>query len=315
MNQTYSEYEILLVDNGSTDGSVEYLKNNFPSVKIIENQENLGFAEGMNVGMRSASGAYVILLNIDARVPSDFIEALVERASGDPLIGSVGCRLIQEEGLIKYGPMFTNSGILVPMFMGQNLLMNRIEELFSMDGYCLSNCAAAVLCRKSALEFTGGFDPDFQFDWEDHDLSFRLWLAGYKNLYTTRTSLFHIGGGSLGKGLSKERYVRIIRNMLFTYFKNYEAHNLATRFLFFMFAVLPFRHTISIMAYELKRLREGSSKKEKYLSRQVYLALPQAYLQFLRGLRTVMRKRIMIQRTRKVSDSVIFSFTERKWIV
>jgi GT2 family glycosyltransferase len=179
----------------------------------------------------------------------------------------------------------------------------------------MTNISVAVLYRKSALEVTKEFDADYWSDWEDYDLSCRLWLAGYKNLYTTKTTVFHVGGGSLGKGLSKERYVRIIRNMLFTYFKNYEPHNLATRFLFFMFAVLPFRHTISIMAYELKRLREGSSKKETYLSRQVYLSLPQAYLQFLRGLRMTMRKRLAVQRTRKVSDSAIFTLTERKWIV
>ena len=135
MKQTYSGYEIIFVDNASSDGSVEYVKNNFPSVKIMENQENFGYAEGMNVGMRSAAGTYVILLNIDTRVPLDFIEVLVNCASQDPQIGSVGCKLFQEEGLIKYGPMFTNNGIFVPIFMGHNLLLNRIEHLYNTEAY------------------------------------------------------------------------------------------------------------------------------------------------------------------------------------
>ena len=315
MEQTYSGYEVILIDNASTDGSVEYVRQNFPSVKIIENRVNLGFAAGNNVGIKSASGDYVILLNTDTRVPPDFIEELVKCASMDPEIGSVGCRLLQEADVIKYGPMFTNNGFIIPMFMGNNLLPKRIDELYDGGGYCIANCAAAVLYRKSDLEVTGSFDSDYQFDWEDHDLGFRLALAGYKNLYTTATSVHHIGGASIGSAFSKDRYIRIIRNMLFTYIKNYEPQNVATRFLFLFWVLVPFRHMVTVLFHELRRLKNDSPQQAALLSRQAYLSLFEIYIQFIRGLRNAIRKRAKVQTRRRVSDSRIFLLTRRYWIV
>lgn len=100
MSQTAHEHEIVLVDNGSDDGSVEYVKRNFPFVRIVENAMSLGFAGGNNGGLESAGGDYLVVLNNDTRVSPNFIEALVNCASSDPEIGSVGCshsggRLIQ----------------------------------------------------------------------------------------------------------------------------------------------------------------------------------------------------------------------------
>ena len=86
-NQTQQQLQIILVDNGSTDGSVEFVKENFPSVEVVENHRNLGFAEGMNVGIKTATGDYVIALNNDTRVAPNFIEVLLGHASRDPSIG------------------------------------------------------------------------------------------------------------------------------------------------------------------------------------------------------------------------------------
>jgi GT2 family glycosyltransferase len=315
MRQTWADYEVIVVDNGSTDGSIDYVRTNFPSVKLIENRRNLGFAQGNNIGFQAVLGDYVIALNNDARVPRNFVEVLVKCASSDPQIGSVGCRIIQEDGTLGYGPLVTNNGILVPLFMGSHLIPKRIGTLFGTEGYCIANCAAAVLYKKRALEETGGFDSDFWSDWEDHDLGYRLMLAGYKNPYTTETSVVHVGGGSFGRELSKDRNVRIIRNMLFTYLKNYQAWNLVTRFFVLFWVVLPLRHVLSIIVYELRRLRNRPPRTAALMSRHVYLSLPEAYISFLWHLRTVMRKRVKVQTQRKVSDSVIFSETRRGWIV
>lgn len=116
------EHEIILVDNGSTDGSVEYVKRNFPFVRIVENAMNLGFAEGNNVGLESADGDYLVVLNNDTRVSPNFIETLVNCASSDPEVGSVGCRIIQEDGSFRYGPCYANMAFLVPLFMGTKFL-------------------------------------------------------------------------------------------------------------------------------------------------------------------------------------------------
>jgi hypothetical protein len=314
MRQKFCEYELILIDNGSDDGSVDYVKKNFHSVRVVENAKNLGFAEGNNVGLRVAIGQHVIVLNNDTRVPPDFIETLVNSASRDSKIASVGCRIVQEDGSMKYGPLVTNNGFLVPLFMGSVSFPDRIARLFGGEGDCATNCAAAALYRRHVLEEVGGFDPDFWSDWEDHDLGFRLWVAGYKNFYTTRTQVLHVGGGSFGRELSKDRYVRIIRNMLFTYVKNYESRNLATRFLLLFWIILPLRHVLLMIVYELTRL-SSRSYKTGLVSRRAYLALPEAYFSFLRDLRAVMRKRAVVQAKRKVPDSAIFSATQKGWVV
>jgi GT2 family glycosyltransferase len=304
-----------MVDNGSTDGSVEFVKSNFPLVKIVENRVNLGFAAGNNVGIRYSSGDYVILLNTDTRVSPNFIEELVNCARMDPEIGSVGCKLLPENKSVKHGPMFTKNGYIVPLLTGGILLKDRLEMLFNTDGYCLSNCAAAALYRKSALEVTEGFDPGFQFDYEDNDLGFRLWVAGYKNYYTTKTNVVHIGGASLGSILSKDRYIRITRNMLFTYIKNYEARNVVTRFLLLLWILIPFHHMAKILFHELRSFGNNSPQQAPGLSRQAYFSLFEAYLQFIRGLRHATRQRAKVQASRKVSDSSIFLLTRRSWII
>jgi len=315
LKQTSPLREIILVDNASNDRSIEYVKKSFRSVKIIENGRNLGFAEGNNVGLRSAEGDYIVVLNNDTQVALNFIQTLVECASADPRAGSVSCRIVQEDGTIRYGPFSTNSGFLVPMFMGSNFLSHRVARMFGLEGYCMTNCATAVLYKRRALEVTGGFDADFWSDWEDHDLGFRLWLAGYRNFYTTRTHVVHVGAGSFGRELSKDRYVRVIRNMLTTYLKNYDMWNLATRFLLLFWVMLPLRHIVSIVVYELARLRTTSHDSTALLSRKAYLALPEAYVAFLRDLPKAMRKRTKVQALRKVSDSVIFAATRRRWII
>jgi GT2 family glycosyltransferase len=315
MNQTMSEHEVILVDNSSDDGSVEYVRRNFPLVRIVENDANLGFAEGNNVGLRSASGDYLVVLNNDTRVSPNFIEVLVNCASSDPEAGSVGCRIIQEDGSFRYGPCYANMTYLVPLFMGSKFLPERLGRLFCEEGQCATNCATAVLYTRRALEAVGGFDADFWSDWEDHDLGLRISLAGYKNLYTTKTHVLHVGAGSFGDELSKKRYVRIVRNILFTYIKNYEASNLATWFFLLFWVILPIRHVLLIISGELAPLTWRFSQDTTVVSRRVYAALPEAYISFLQGLATTMRKRAKVQAHRKVSDSIIFSTTRRRWVV
>ena len=143
-------------------------------MRIVENDANLGFAEGNNVGLRLAGGDYLVVLNNDTRVSPNFIEVLVNCASSNPEAGSVGCRIIQEDGSFKYGPCYANMAFLVPLFMGSKFLPERLGRLFREEGQCTTNCATAVLYTRRALEAAGGFDADFWSDWEDHDLGLRI---------------------------------------------------------------------------------------------------------------------------------------------
>lgn len=309
MTQTFTSYEVILVDNGSTDESVEFVRRKFPGVKLIENHRNLGFSEGNNIGIRSAVGDYVILLNNDTTVRPDFVETLTDIASSDPSIGSVGCKLVHLDPMISYGPIFTNKGFIVPWFSGGRIMRNRVMISRNVDGYCLANCAAAVLYRKRALDAVGNLDNFFWTDWEDNDLGFRLCVAGYRNFYTTKTSVTHHGRGTFGRVPSSTRYRRIIRNMLLTHFKNYEPPNIASRFLILLL-VVPFYLIAGGVSSVIRHVVFHSG-----FPSQASLALPLAYLDFMRNLGLFMHKRAMIQSQRKIHDSEIFSQTELRWLV
>jgi GT2 family glycosyltransferase len=306
MDQTSNDYEVIVVDNGSQDESVEFVRSTFPNVKMIENYRNLGFSQGNNVGIQHAAGDFVILLNNDTVVREDFVEVLENIASSEPTIGSVGCRIVQVEGGPAYGPIFTNRGFVVPWLMGASFSFSRIERSWAADGFCFANCGAAVLYRKAALQAVGGLDPDFWADWEDHDLGFRLWVAGYKSYYTTKTCVVHHGAGSFGRVVSGSRFRRIISNTLLTCFKNYEPRNILVRFFIFFWFLLPFR-TLGSSISRIIRKRFSATAPP------VFGLL--AYLEVIRHLPLYMKKRAQVQSMRRTRDSEIFRLTEKNWLL
>lgn len=219
----YGNFEVLFVDNDSPDKSAEIAKQLFKNetrLKIVENKTNLGFSMGNNVGFKISKAKYVIALNNDTEVQENFIQTLVNIAESDEKIGSVGCKTVQPDNSIQYGPVYMNYGFITHA---------KTKQTYDKTTMNLANCGCAVLLRKSMLNRIGGFDPYLWTDWEDHDLGYRINLAGYKCIYTPKTTVLHLGGGNY-LGMSEERKIRIIRNRLLCYYKNYEAKNLLFRF-------------------------------------------------------------------------------------
>ena len=219
----YPNFEVLFVDNNSPDESAElaqHLYNSEPRFILIRNHKNLGFSIGNNIGFKQTKAKYVIVLNNDTEVGRAFIDTLVAIAESDEKIGSVGCKIVQLDGRVLYGPRFMNYGFIVRA---------RDTQTYSKFTQNLANCGCATLFRKSVIDKIGGFDPYLWTDWEDHDLGYRINLSGSKCVYTPLTTVVHLGGGNY-LGLSDEREKRIIRNKLFTYAKNYQAKTLLPRF-------------------------------------------------------------------------------------
>ena len=305
MSQTYANYEIIFVDNDSTDSSIEYVRQNFPTVNIVKNDRNLGFSAGNNIGFNYAKGKYVITLNNDTKVQSNFIEELVRIAESDKKIGSVGCKILQFDGTIRYGPKFTNKFRLI-VSAGR-------PETYNKFSFTLANCACACLYTKSVIEKIDGFDDYFWSDWEDHDLGLRINLCGFKNIYTPKTTVLHVGGGTIKLSKTdKERYVRIIRNTMFTYVKNYEIKNLILPLVFFVL-YSTVTHFLFIIVNEIRILKRFlKSNTDTYNTlikrRGMYSAIFQAIFEFLKC-RAILSKRKKIQEMRIVSDKHIFSIT------
>ena len=201
-SQSYKDFEVILVDNGSTDGSVEFVKKNYPKVKVIENEKNLGFAEGNNIGIRAAKGEYIVLLNNDTKADKDFLKELVKCAEESR--GRVGC--IAAKMLFYSNPEKINSAGMFALkdgagrdrgvFEGDSPKWNRKEEIFGA-------CAGAALYTRKALDDVAVngefFDSSFFAYFEDTDLAYRLRLRGWKTIYCPSAVVLHHGKGTSRK--------------------------------------------------------------------------------------------------------------------
>jgi hypothetical protein len=194
-SQTYSDFEVIVVDNGSRDGSPEYIEENYPWVRLAKNDENLGFAGGTNVGIRAAKGEFIITLNNDSRADSRFIEELI-KPMADPEVGVCAAKMLFPDGRINSaGICISRSGAAWDrgMFEPDRGQYEFVEEVFGA-------CAGAALYRREMLDEIGLFDEDFFLYLEDVDLAFRARLAGWKCIYVPGARVIHHHGGTAGVG-------------------------------------------------------------------------------------------------------------------
>jgi GT2 family glycosyltransferase len=191
--QDYANAHLLLVDNGSTDGSIEHIRAAMPSVELLPTGANLGFGGGCNVGIRHAlaRGAdYVWLINSDATVDAGALSALVRVAEAHPQVGAVGSILYeadQPEQVQLWG------GGTVNLWLGRSRHRIAAGKLDFISG-------ASMLLRRSALEEVGLFDQvNFFMYWEDTDIGFRLRKAGWQLAVANDSRVWHKQSASLGK--------------------------------------------------------------------------------------------------------------------
>lgn len=194
-----TEYEIILSDNGSTDGSVEFVRQNHPAVRIIQNGANIGYARGNNAGIRAAAGEYVLILNPDTIIHDGALDRWIEYADRHPEAGAFGCRVLNPDGSYQdpARPFPTISHYWkVALRVRQNTYRRwkgeSEREIDWQSGCC-------VLFRGGALRKLGGFDERFFYHFEEVDLCYRVRRAGYKILYTPDVVITHLGGQSVGR--------------------------------------------------------------------------------------------------------------------
>ncbi|KRT74801.1 MAG: glycosyl transferase family protein [Candidatus Rokubacteria bacterium CSP1-6] len=193
--QSYPSLEIIVVDNGSTDGSVALLRAAYGSrIHLIESPTNLGFAGGTNVGIRAAKGAYLALLNNDAVADAGWIDALIRAAEADPRVGMCASKIYvrgQDGVLDSAGLLLSRDGI----GRGRGRL-ERDDGRFSHEEEALVPSGCAALYRRAMLDEIGLFDEDFFAYCEDTDLGLRGRLAGWTCRYVPDAVVFHKYSGS-----------------------------------------------------------------------------------------------------------------------
>lgn len=215
MNQTCINSEIIVVDNNSVDGSVEFVKNNFPSVKIVSLNENKGFTGGNIEGLKHARGEFIVLLNNDAILSEKWLESMWTAINSDAKIGLCSSKIIiaGTNKIDSAGDVFTYA------FTGTKIGEYQDEKVFSDRRLVPGACAAAVIYRRSMLDEIGFLDDSFYLNHEDTDLNLRAWLSGWRCLFVPEAIVYHKVSASIGN-LSDTAVYYFARNTEWVWIKN-----------------------------------------------------------------------------------------------
>ncbi|MDG7002193.1 MAG: glycosyltransferase family 2 protein [Nitrososphaerota archaeon] len=301
--QTYKNWELVVVDNASTDDSVEIAMAKFPQAEVFLLRTNLGFARGNNFGITKTNGKYVILLNNDTEVEPNFIETLVKEAEKDDSIASVGCKIVQSDNSVKYCPIYSvEGGFLFHRTIAGFLRRGKeYTRHFDYHASVVACVGTAVLYRKSVLERIGMFDPFYLSNWEDNDLGLRMNIAGFKVVYTPTTIVYHIGGASEGSWLSHKRYTLVVRNALITYYKNFELRHALIR-----------TPIVSIMLLGDGLIQWFAGNTQNGTPLPIMAGFMKAVSSFISNFRLIQKNRLVVQQLRKVSDKYLEQTTSIK---
>jgi GT2 family glycosyltransferase len=291
----YSPYEIILVDNGSTDDSVEFVRKNYPKAIIIKNKTNLGFAEGNNKGIKKAGGEYILFLNNDTKVEPNFLNSLVSELENDSMAAVVQSKILLMNNpklLDSIGSFLTWSGFLTHFGYRQKdrKNLNNKREIFSAMGACM-------LFKKEVLNKIGLFDKDFFAYFEETDLCWRAWLAGYKILYIPKSVIYHQKGATALRLANSFVIYHSFKNRICSLIKNLEAKNLVW--------IL----SIHLVFCNLVILKYLLIKSEPQKS----LAILRAFGWNISNFQNTLKKRNIVQnKTRKVPDKILLPQISRK---
>jgi GT2 family glycosyltransferase len=285
LEQTYTDFETILVDNGSTDDSLELLGTDYPEVEVIALSSNLGYAGGCKAGIEAASGKVLVLLNNDTEVTPTWLEALVETLDRHPEAGMATPKVLlwdDRTRLHTTGDYVRTNGI--PDSRG---VWEKDRGQYDDQRLVFGASGVAPAYRRAMLDEIGLLDPDYQSYCEDVDLSWRAQLAGYRCIYAPQAVLYHKVSAT-GKGTLRSFYVA--RNTIWMLAKNLPAG-------------IWRRHRQEIVAAQWQRfvaaLKAWRGKEAR--------ATIRGQLAGLIGLPQAFRKRSAIQAQRRTDDSYLES--------
>jgi GT2 family glycosyltransferase len=201
-----TEFEVIVSDNGSTDGSPEFIRTTYPRTRVIENRANLRFSKGNNVGIQECSGDYILILNPDTIIHDGTLDRWIEFADRHPEAGGFGLRVLNPDGSYQVSarPFPTvRRDWVAALCLGS---LGHLSDAFTCDIYVRwkgdtertidwhSGCC--LLVRGNLLRKLAGFDEQFRYYYEDVDLCRRIWNSGSKILFTPAVTITHLGGQS-----------------------------------------------------------------------------------------------------------------------
>ena len=240
----YDNFEIILVDNNSTDGTVEFITKNYPSLIIIKLDSNKGFAEPNNVAAKISKGKYLLFLNNDTVVTPNFISEMVKVMETDKKIAVCQSLLLKPDGSVdSSGDFIDHLGVVY----NSKTKIDEIREVSSAKG-------ASMLVRSDIFEKLDGFDQKFFITFEDVDLCWRSWILGYRVLIIPTSIVYHEGGITIKK-IKSEIAFHGFKNQLAMKITNFEPI-LAVRNMMFFFGIYGIRELKIWLDYTIS----GSTK-------------------------------------------------------
>lgn len=237
---SYKPFEIIVVDNASFDESSAWVKKTYPTVHVIDNAENVGFAKGNDIGFADARGEYIVFLNNDTKVVPDFLDKLVSQIEDDPHIGGAQSKILlmdDQSRLDSIGAYLTPTGFLYHFGFGKKDLkeFDNMVDLYTAKGACM------IFKRKVLEEIAVDgniFDPRYFAYFEETDLCHRVWLAGYRIVYGYPSVIYHkMGATSSSMNMGYIQY-HSYKNRLNSYLKNLS--------IIYMLYIIPFHIILSL---------------------------------------------------------------------
>ncbi|RJQ25094.1 glycosyltransferase family 2 protein [Candidatus Parcubacteria bacterium] len=218
LKQTFKDFEVIVVDNGSMDGSVEFVKKEYHRFKIIELDKNIGFAPAVNIGIKEAGGEYIVLINNDTKVDKDCLKFLAKAAEDHPEVGMVAAKMLsfyEPEKIDSAGDYIDAVGHANNIGLGEKdgQKYNKAGNVFLVTG-------GGGLFKKAVFEKVGFFDEDYFAYFEDVDLCLRAQMTGFKGWYQPQAIIYHIHKATSAKNKSFTEYLQY-RNMTMTVIKDF----------------------------------------------------------------------------------------------
>ena len=288
--QTFRDFEAILVDNGSEDGSAEYVTSNFPEVRLIELSENRGFTGGNIAGWKQSRGDLIVLLNNDTEAHPHWLEEVHKASQEFPRAGSFASKMLffdDRAQIDNCGFDITSAGMTVELGRGEQ---DGPEWTVCRPVFGASGGAAAY--RRNLLDDVGFLDDDFFMNYEDVDLGFRCQLRGYGCMFVANAIVYHRYRATMKK------YPAVFfsqRNIEFVYLKN-----------------MPFDQIVRSLPQRLAYEFGGAIY---FLKQGMALAFVRAKLNAIRQVPVLVRKRKVIQRRRTIRSSQLRSLMRHDWLV
>ncbi len=289
--QSYDDFEVIIVDNGSTDGSPQWIAEHYPQVRLERLSENRGFCGGNNFGISRSRGEYIVLLNNDTKVDENWLEPLVSTMDFDATIAACDSKVLyfdQPDLIWMCGAQYAVSGSVTGR---GHLERDGVQYSTVCDVFAAVACSA--MYRRFVFDQIGWLDEDFFAGYEDIDLSFRSRLLGYRIVNVPESRVYH--KVSATHVFNSPEYVyHGQRNVDYVYIKNMPFK------LFIKYLPLHLVYMLGSMIYFAKEGRLGSFLRAKWA---MAMNIPK-----------LIRKRKLIQSRRTVSSAVIDSLLDRDWL-